>query len=98
MSWFSVQYRSRGAVRSVYWLDGDIEAEPLVETMIGQVVRVGEPVIDAGGEQREPGLSEIDAAAATVLEALLSIGARIVGWSGDVVRARAGSIPDTSVR
>lgn len=98
MSWFCVQYRSRGAVRAVYWLDGDLEAEPLVETMIGQIVRVGDPVKGAVGLERTPGLGDIDTAAATVLEAVLAIGARIVGWRGDVVHDRATSVPDTSVR
>ncbi len=82
----------------MYWLDGDLEAEPLVETMIGQIVRVGDPVVDAGGVARTPDLGDLDAAAATVLEALLAIGARISGWSGDVLRARAASVPDTNVR
>jgi hypothetical protein len=77
---FTVRYRSRGAVREVRWADGDLDAEPLVETLAWALVRSGQRVRDAEGNEQVAALDTAEPAALTVLETLYEIGAHILAW------------------
>jgi hypothetical protein len=81
---FAVRYRSRGQLREVRWADGRLSAEPLVRTIVEELIRErrvvrakrGAPSFFATLDQAEP-------AALTILEALYDVGAHILHWEGD---------------
>jgi hypothetical protein len=81
---FAVRYRSRGQLREVRWTDGRLSAEPLVETLVGALIRGGRTVRDApGGLRWRATLEHAVPAALTILDALHELGAHIVEWEGD---------------
>jgi hypothetical protein len=80
MKAFTVRYRSRGAVREVRWADGELDAEPLVETLAWALVRSGQQVRDASGNEKTAALDAVEPAALTILETLYEIGAHILAW------------------
>jgi hypothetical protein len=68
----------------VRWTDGRLSAEPLVETLVEEIVR-GRRVVRAqrGAPSWFATLEQAEPAALTILEALYEIGAHIVQWDGD---------------
>jgi len=85
---FAVRYRSRGQLREVRWTDGRLSAEPLVETLINELIRDRRIVrAKRGAPSWFATIDEAEPAALTILEALYEVGAHIVNWEGDV-RAR----------
>jgi len=84
MSSFAVRYRSRGKVREVRWTNGELLAEPLVETVISSLVRSRHVVRRHAADGGEPAsLDTAEPAALTILEALHDVGAQILHWDGN---------------
>jgi hypothetical protein len=72
----------------VRWTDGEMSAEPLVETVVGSLIREKRTVQSSPGDPSWAAtLDDAEPAALTILEALYEIGAQIIDWEGDV---RAG--------
>ena len=67
------------------WTDGRLSAEPLVETLINELIRDRRVVrAKRGAPSWFAALDDAEPAALTILEALYEVGAHIVNWEGDV--------------